>query len=333
MTCIGNTATVLLLRGNLTPSSFIISGTTFAKVRHLTDSAGKAVKNAVPGTAVIVSGWKELPHAGDEVLQGTEDDVKKAVDNRLRKRSLEATLNDAEAINNARRIERDRRANVDETSAPQEVKDSGPKTLRLVLKGDVSGSIEALSAAVESIGNRDAVTKVIYAGVGEVTETDVMLAKAADAMIVAFSINVSRMANQLASQNGVTVFESKIIYSVLDEVKSQVIKLLPTILETRVTGEANVLQLFDIHAKGGKIVKVAGCRVSNGLAEKNRKARVIRNGQTIHTGSLQTLRILKRDVTEVKKGLECGMSFAEFDDLREGDFVQFFDEIEKPGQL
>lgn len=175
-----NTATVLLLRGNLTPSSFIISGTTFAKVRHLTDSTGKAVKNAVPGTAVTVSGWKDLPHAGDEVLQGKEDDVKKAVDNRLRKRSLEATLSDAEAINNARRLERDRRANVDETSAPQEVKDSGPKTLRLVLKGDVSGSVEALSAAVESIGNRDAVTKVIHAGVGEVTETDVMLAKAAD---------------------------------------------------------------------------------------------------------------------------------------------------------
>ena len=104
-------------------------------------------------------------------------------------------------------------------------------------------------------------------------------------MIIAFAIKVSRLANQLAARNGVPLFESNIIYGVLDEVKNQIIKLLPTTLETRVTGEVNVLQLFDIRGKSSKIVKVAGCRVSNGLVEKSRKARVLRNGRVIHNGT------------------------------------------------
>lgn len=150
------------------------------------DSSGATVKEAKPGAAVVVSGWKELPSAGDEVLQGKENDVKLAVENRKRKLSLAATLDDAEAINTARRREREERQQkatenpeeVQQRSAP--VKDMGPKELRLVLKGDVSGSVEALAAAVEGIGNKDAVTKVISSGVGEVTESDVMLAKAAE---------------------------------------------------------------------------------------------------------------------------------------------------------
>jgi len=133
---------------------------------------------------VIVSGWKSLPNAGDEVLQGKEDDVKKAVANRIRKLQMESTLSDAETINAARRAEREKRAEEDNDSnatpqttiaAPQ-----GPKELRLVIKGDVSGSVEALSAAVQAIGNKDAVVKVVSSSVGEVTESDVMLAKAAE---------------------------------------------------------------------------------------------------------------------------------------------------------
>ncbi|KAI5124384.1 hypothetical protein M0805_008987 [Coniferiporia weirii] len=333
----GNTATVLLLRGNLTPSSHIISGTTFAKIRQLTDSAGKTTRIAYPGAAVIVSGWKELPSAGDEVLQGKENDVKRAVENRLRKASLVATLSDAEAINASRQLEREEREKrlEDETAEVVHIttKATGPKELRLVIKGDVGGSIEALAASVESIGNKEAITKVISTGVGDVTESDVMLAKAAEAMIIAFSVNVSRMAGQAAAQSNVPIFSSKIIYGVLDEVKEQVVKLLPPIVERRVTGEANVLQLFDINGKRNSIVKVAGCRVSNGMIEKDRRVRVVRNGVNIHEGTLNTLRILKRDVVEVKKGLECGIRLANFDDLCSGDLLQFYQEIEKPGQL
>ncbi|KAL5529260.1 hypothetical protein ACEPAG_5245 [Sanghuangporus baumii] len=337
----GNTATVLLTRGRLTPSSHIISGTTYAKVRRLMDFSGATIKEAKPGTAVVVSGWKELPSAGDEVLQGKENDVKLAVENRKRKASLAATLEDAEAINAARRREREereRKANENPDEAEQRnirapAKESEPRELRLVLKGDVSGSVEALAAAVQGIGNKDAVTKVISTGVGEVTESDVMLAKAAEGMVIAFCVNVARVANQVASQNEVPVFSSNVIYKVLDEVKERVVKLLPRIVEKRVTGEAKVVEIFDITGKAKSIIKVAGCRVSNGVIEKNKQVRVLRDGETIHDGTLSALRILKRDVLEVKKGLECGISLNDFNDLRAGDHLQFYEEVEKLAQL
>ncbi|EJD05785.1 initiation factor 2 [Fomitiporia mediterranea MF3/22] len=338
---LGNTATVLLLHGKLTPSSYIICGTTYAKIRRLTDSSGRTVKAAAPGSAVVVSGWKELPCTGDEVLQGKEDDVKRAVDNRKRRASLEATLADAEAINSARRQDREERerklkeasGEVEQTEIPVSTKEAGPKELRLIIKGDVSGSVEALAAAVEGIGNKDAVTKVVSSGVGEVTESDVMLAKAVEGMIIAFSVNVPRAADQAASRNEVSMYSSNIIYRVLDEVKERLVRLLPCIIEKRISGEANVLQIFDINAKAKSIIKVAGCRVSNGVIEKNKRVRVLRDGNVIHEGTLSTLRILKRDVMEVKKGLECGINITNFSDLRAGDFLQFYHEIEKPGQL
>lgn len=187
--CYRNTATVLVLRGCLEPSSYIICGTTFAKVRQLTDANGKVVTSALPSTAVIVSGWKELPHAGDEVIQGKEDEIKKAVENRLRKASLEATLADANAINTARQLERSER----EKKRTDDTLDSDPalsqnqeepRELRIVVKCDVSGSVEAVSSALESIGNNNAKTKIISAGVGEVAESDVMLAGTAEGKMV-----------------------------------------------------------------------------------------------------------------------------------------------------
>lgn len=178
-----NTATVLILRGSLTPSSHIISGTTHAKVRHLTNSTGTHVRIAHPGDAVIVSGWKELPQSGDDVLQGKEEDIKKAVQNRIRRVELHATLSDVEAINVQRRAERERRDTlnpVDEESANGS--QSGPKQLRLIIKADVSGSAEALVETCEGIGNKLVATKVVTSGVGSVTESDVAMAKTVDGM-------------------------------------------------------------------------------------------------------------------------------------------------------
>lgn len=166
------------------PGQHLICGTTSAKVRLLSDSNGKAVKAAYPGMAVTVSGWKELPNAGDEVLTGSEADIKKALANRARKAEMEATLADLEAINEQRRTEREKREaeeaaeNKDKASAP--VQPEGPKELRLVIKGDVSGSVEAVVNALEVIGNDIARTKIIATGVGDVTESDVMRAKAAE---------------------------------------------------------------------------------------------------------------------------------------------------------
>lgn len=349
-----STATVLVSRGCLTAGAHILAGTSSGKVRLMSDSSGAPVKAAYPGMAVTVSGWRLLPGAGDEVVQGSEGDVKKALANRVRKKEVEAVLVDAEAINIARAAERERvRTEEDKTPGVKNELDGGPKELRLVIKGDVSGSVEAVVGALEGIGNQKARVKVISTGVGDVMESDVMMAKAAEGkdpipcsftcgrdanashigMIVAFSVNTPRLVEGVAAQNHVPIYSSKIIYRIMDEVRDRVTALLPCTYETKVTGEATVLQLFDIHVKGKITKKIAGCRVSNGTVEKSKGARVVRNGQVIYEGTLEALKQHRKDMLEVKKGTECGISLQDFEDLRDGDLIQMYQTIDIPGVL
>ncbi|KAI0319795.1 hypothetical protein OF83DRAFT_1169861 [Amylostereum chailletii] len=335
---LGPTATVLVLRGGLNIGNYIICGTTYAKVRVMTDSAGKAIKVATPGMAVTVSGWKELPSAGDEVLKGTEQEIKKAITNRLRKAEQDAMLVDVEAINVQRRLDREQReaelaAEASGETLDLEVAVDGPKELRLVLKGDVSGSVEAVTNAIEHIGNDKARVKVISTGVGEVTESDVLRAKASGGMIIAFSVPVSRASMVAANSNSVPVYSSSIIYQVMDEVTQRVTDLLPVEYEKKVTGEANVLQIFDIHLSGKRVKKVAGSRITNGVLEKNKPVQVVRNGKVIYEGRLETFRHLKNEITEASKGMECGLGFSSFDDLKPDDVIQVYQDVEKPKSL
>lgn len=296
-------ATVLILRGCLTPSTHLLAGTSHAKVRLMHDSSGKAVKSAYPGMAVTVSGWKELPNAGEEVLSGSEGDAKKALGNRRRKKEVEIELVDLEAINSARIAER-KKGEVGETEESgggvegEEGEEEGPKELRLVIKGDVSGSVEALIGALQDIGNKDATVKIVSSGVGNVSESDVMMAKAAEGMIVAFSVDIPRSVEGIAASNNIPLHSSTIIYRVIEEVRNRVVALLPPVIEHKVTGEANVLQLFDITVKSRVTKKVAGCRVVNGVVEKARMGRVVRDGVTIHEGKLNILFTVELAINE-----------------------------------
>jgi len=177
------------------------------------------------------------------------------------------------------------------------------------------------------------VVKVVSTGVGDVSESDVMMAKAVGGMVVAFSVATPRSVEIIAAQNGVPVYSSSIIYRIMDEIKNRVVALLPVIVERKVTGEATVLQLFDIQLKARQTKRIAGCRVINGIVDKAKKVRVVRNGVTIHEGLFDTLRHLKKDITEARKGSECGLSLAKFSDFKEGDLIQVYQEIESPGLL
>ncbi|KAJ4001485.1 hypothetical protein F5050DRAFT_1560782 [Lentinula boryana] len=333
---LGPVATVLVLRGSLKIGSHIISGLSYARVRVMNDSNGKPVKAATPGMAVTISGWKTLPSAGSDVLQGSEADIKKAIANRQRKAEIESSLADMEAINSTRRQDREKRElelqSGKDVVASEEQPEHGPKELRLVIKADVSGSAEAVVGALQGIGNDVAITKVISSGVGDVTESDVTLAQTAGGMIVAFNVNASKQIQSAAAQKNVTILSSGVIYKLMDDVQDHVIKLLPVIVEKKITGEAQVLQIFDIQAKK-QVVKVAGCRVTNGMVERSKQARVIRNGETVHEGPVETLRVVKKDVMEVRKGSEFGLSLANFSGLQAGDSIQMFTIIEKPGVL
>ncbi|TFY80720.1 hypothetical protein EWM64_g3293 [Hericium alpestre] len=336
---LGPVATVLISRGCLKPGTHIICGTTFAKVRVMNDAAGQSVKAVYPGMAVTVSGWKELPKAGDEVLQGSEQDVKKAVVNRERKAEEDALLTDVEAINSQRRLDRDQRELEVQAAAQgtivqvERAADDGPKELRLVIKGDVSGSVEALVGALEGIGNKLARVKIVSTGVGEVTESDVLRAKAAEGMIVAFSVPVPRPSAAAAGSSNVPIFSSAIIYKVMDEVTEHVTALLPTEYDRRIVAEATVLQLFDIQLGNKRFKKVAGSRITNGILQKSKPVQVVRAGTVVYEGHLDTFRHLKKDLTEASKGLECGISIQGFQDLREGDTIQSYENVEKPKVL
>jgi len=158
------------------------------------------------------------------------------------------------------------------------------------------------------------------------------MAKAADAMIVAFSAGVSRAVRASASQNHVPIYTSDIIYRVIDDVRDRIISLLPCTYDIKVTGEATVLQLFEIQIKGSH-KRIAGCRVTHGIVQRSSSVRVLREEKIVHEGSVDALRQLKKDVTEIRKGTECGVSLQNFDNLQEGDVIQVFQKIETPGEL
>ncbi|KAG8829277.1 hypothetical protein FRC17_006847 [Serendipita sp. 399] len=348
----GPVATVLLLRGDLSAGTHLIAGQTSCRVRGLTDSNGKSVKSVSPGSAVSISGWKDLPNAGDEVIQGTEDEIKRAVVNRKRNHDLASLVDDVNAINEKRRLERDQReqelkeaedalragrvakANVARLSEVDPQEDDTVKTLRLLIKADVSGSSEAVAGALEGIGNDKAKTKIVQYSVGNVTEGDVALAKAAEATIIAFGVQIPKSVVQIANMQSVPLISSNIIYRVMETVREKVAGLLPPIVEHRVVGEASVQQMFEIDLKGKKTLKVAGCRVTNGTLEKNKPIRLMRNGATIHDGNLDTFRHLKKDITEARKGMECGLSLSSYSgDFLVGDVIQMYEVITKPSVL
>ncbi|KAF8841351.1 initiation factor 2 [Paxillus ammoniavirescens] len=344
---LGPVATVLVTRGTLTPGTPLLAGTSPCSTRRLLTSSSHPLNSVGPGTPVLVTGWKSLPAAGDEVLASSEADIKRARANRERKRELESVIYGVEAINAARKADKEKegkeRASAksrkgkneqlegeEDCVIPEEVE---KRNLRVIVKGDVSGSVEALIGAIEGIGNHLAGVRIVSSGVGDVSDSDVMMAKAAQAMIVAFSVSVPRSVQASASQNHVPIYSSDIIYRVMDDVQDRVISLLPCTYQTKVTGEASVLQLFDIHMKGKLTKKIAGCRVTNGMVERSSMARVTREGKILHEGFLDALKQMKKDMTEVKKGSECGINLHDFDDLREGDLIQMFKTIEIPGVL
>jgi len=335
----GPVATVLVTNGTLSSGSCIVAGTTWARLRQMMDSTGKPIRCALPGIPVTVSGWKELPQAGDEVLEGKEDGVKIAVRNRKRNIKMRALQADVELINEKRAEAREEAAAVkaglsdSQTVNSNSSKPSDVKELRLIVKADVSGSVEALVGSITGIGNDLAKVRIIQAGAGEPTTTDVDMAKTLDAMILGFSVQPSNKVFSYASSQGVSIKSECVIYRIIDLVRSKVQELLPPVLEYRVIGEALVLQLFQIHGKQKGSISVAGCRVTNGIIEKHKKVRIFRGQEEIYNGSLDSLKQIKKDIVEARKGLECGMSLTNFTDFREGDRIQTYEVIERPGQL
>jgi translation initiation factor IF-2 len=302
----GPVGTVLVQRGSLHIGDIIVAGTAWGRVRALIDDRGEPVDSAGPSVPVEILGFDSAPEAGDPfAVVENEARARELTDYRLRKRRQ--TLGSA---GTSRTLEQ----------MMQQLKESGRKEFPLVIKGDVQGSVEAIVGALRKLGTDEVEARIVHSGVGGITESDIVLGGASKAVVLGFNVRANVQAKSAADQAGVEVRYYNIIYDLVDDVKAAMSGLLSPTIREIFLGNARIMEVFNI----SKIGKVAGCRVSEGRVERGAKVRLIRDNVVIHEGTLSTLKRFKDEVKEVPAGQECGMAFANYQDIREGDVIECF---------
>jgi translation initiation factor IF-2 len=302
----GPVGTVLVQRGTLHVGDIVVAGTAWGRVRALIDDHGQNVEEGGPSVPVEILGFDSAPEAGDQfAVVENESRAREITDYRVRKRR--------EALGSAgtaRTLEQ----------MMQQLQVAGHKEFPLLVKADVQGSVEAISGALKKLGTDEVEARIVHSGVGGITESDVSLANASKAVVVGFNVRANSQAKAAADRDGVEIRYYNIIYDLVDDVKAAMSGLLaPTIREIYL-GKAEILEVFNISGVG----KVAGCRISDGKVERGAKVRLIRDDVVIHEGTLSTLKRFKDEVKEVPAGQECGMAFANYQDIRAGDAIECF---------
>jgi translation initiation factor IF-2 len=299
----GPTATVIVQMGTLKVGEPFICGDYGGKIKSLIDDEGKPIKEAGPSMPVKVLGFSGLPNAGDEFLvMGSERAAKTLSEERL-----EAKRTDKLSVPQRATLE-----------TLLEAAD-GKKTLRLVLKGDAQGSIEALLTSLQQIETKKIDLEIVHSGVGPISESDILLASASNAVVIGFNVKVESMAVTAARNEGVQVKLYSIIYELIDQIKEAMAGLLDPELRETVIGHAEVKQVFEL-SRG----IVAGCLVTDGRVARTARARVVRRRQPVYDGGVSTLRRFQDDVKEVRSGLECGIKLGDFSEYQVGDIIEFY---------
>ncbi|MGE3915798.1 MAG: translation initiation factor IF-2 [Hyphomicrobiaceae bacterium] len=302
----GPVGTLLVQRGTLHIGDIIVAGSAWGRVRALINEQGKNVVSAGPSVPVEVLGFDSAPEAGDQfAVVENEARAREITDYRVRKRR--ETLGSAST---SRTLE----------GMMQQLKEAGRKEFPLVIKGDVQGSVEAILGSLAKVGNDEVMARIVHSGVGQVTESDVSLAAASKAIILGFNVRANVQAKQAADQQGIEIRYYSIIYDLVDQVKAAMSGLLAPTTKENFLGYATIKKVFDISKQG----KVAGCVVTEGKVERGAKVRLLRDKTVIHEGTLSILKRFKDDVKEVPVGQECGMAFANYQDIREGDEIECF---------
>jgi len=302
----GPVGTVLVQRGTLRVGDIVVAGPAWGRVRALIDDLGETVAEAGPSVPVEVLGFDSAPEAGDPFAVVENDGrAREITDYRVRKRRQ--TLGSA---GTARTLEQ----------MMQQLKEAGRKEFPLVIKGDVQGSVEAIAGALRKLGTDEVEARLVHSGVGGITESDVALANASRAVVVGFNVRANVQAKLAADQIGVEIRYYNIIYDLVDDVKKAMSGLLSPTVREIFLGNAEILEVFNI----SKVGKIAGCRVTDGKVERGAKVRLIRDNVVIHEGTLSTLKRFKDEVREVPAGQECGMAFANYQDIRQGDVIECF---------
>ena len=305
----GPVATVLVQKGTLKQGDIVVAGAEWGRVRAMLDDKGRQLKDAGPSLPVEILGLSGVPTAGENFI---------AVENEARAREISEFR------------QRKLREKATATSGPgrgsltdmlARIQAGEQKEVAVVVKADVQGSSEAIGVTLGKLGNEEVRVRVLHSAVGQITESDIQLAKASDAVIVAFNVRATSQARDLAQREGVEIRYYSIIYEVADDIEKLVKGKLAPVQREKFLGYAQILQIFEVK----RIGKVAGCRVTEGQVKRGAGVRLLRDGVVIHQGELSTLRRFKDDVREVGNGLECGMSFANYDDIRVGDQIECYE--------
>jgi translation initiation factor IF-2 len=302
----GPVATVLVQNGTLRTGDNFVVGNVYGKVRAMFDDRGQQMTEAPPSTPVEILGMEGLPQAGDQFLVVGDREKARGISDYREQKAREATLAKSSRVS----LE----------GLAEQLKTAGMKELNIILKGDVQGSVEVISDLISKMSNEQVRLKVLRSGVGAITESDVLLASASNAIIIGFSVRPERKAQELAEQEKVDIRLHSIIYELQDEIKRAMTGLLePTIKETY-QGRAQVLETFRIP----KVGTVAGCRVSDGLIKRDSEVRLLRDNVVVFKGKIGSLRRFKDDASQVTNGMECGISIANYGDIKAGDVIEAF---------
>ncbi|HKS83908.1 MAG TPA: translation initiation factor IF-2, partial [Pseudolabrys sp.] len=304
----GPVATVLVQRGTLRPGDIVVAGAEWGRVRALVSDKGETIQDAGPSTPVEVLGFSGTPDAGDR-LAVVEDEARarEVTDYRARQKREKMA---ARATG--------MRGSLEQMMA--QAKTSGRKEFPLVIKADVQGSVEAIIGALDKLATEEVAARVLHSGVGGISESDVTLAEASGVPIIAFNVRANKEAREAAERAGIEIRYYNIIYDLVDDVKKTMSGLLAPTLRETMLGNAQILEIFNI----SKVGKIAGCKVTDGVVERGANVRLIRDNVVIHEGKLSQLKRFKDDVREVGTGLECGMAFENYQDMRQGDVIECY---------
>ena len=304
----GPVATVLIQRGTLRVGDLVVAGAEWGRVRALVSDTGEPIDSAGPSTPVEVLGFSGTPDASDRLaVVENEGRAREVTDYRARQKREKTT---ARATG--------MRGSLEQMMA--QARTTGRKEFPLVIKADVQGSLEAIIGALDKLGTDEVAARVLHAGVGGISESDVTLAEASGVPIIAFNVRANKEARESAERGGIEIRYYNIIYDLVDDVKKAMSGLLAPTLRETMLGNAQILEVFKV----SKVGNIAGCRVTDGTVERGANVRLIRDNVVVHEGKLSQLKRFKDDVREVGAGMECGMAFEDYQDMRQGDVIECY---------
>jgi translation initiation factor IF-2 len=306
----GYMCTALIQAGTMKVGDYVLAGQYSGKVKAMLDERGKRIKVAGPSTPVNLLGIDGAPTSGDKfIVMDDEREAKQIAAKRLQ-------------LQREQSVRSQKKMTLEEIGRRLKVGDF--KELNIILKGDVDGSVEALSDSLQKLTTEEIQVNIIHKAVGQISESDILLATASEAIVVGFQVRPSAQARKLAEKEDVEIRMYSIIYDAINEIRDAMEGMLSAEVKEEVKGSAEIRETFKI----SKVGTIAGCMVTDGTIERNHDVRVIRDGVVVYTGKLGSLKRFKDDAKEVRQGFECGLNIANFNDIKVGDVVEAFEMVE-----